>query len=45
MADQDNGLETLNDPQTGPRILSEYALYLGVTHGTADTVGCFCSRP
>jgi integrase len=28
MADQDYGLETLNDPQTGPRILNEYALYL-----------------
>ena len=28
MADQDYVLETLNDPQTGPRILNEYALYL-----------------
>jgi len=28
MADQDYGIEKLNDPQTGPRILNEYSLYL-----------------
>jgi len=28
MVDRDDGIEKLNDPQAGPRILNEYALYL-----------------
>jgi integrase len=28
MSEQNYGIEELNDPQTGPRILNEYALYL-----------------